>query len=420
MQNIRIDTEFKALLRPLSQEERDGLTRSLKEQGCLDALKVWGDILIDGHNRYAICQEHNIPFQIQNVHFDSRQDALNWIIDYQLEHRNLTPKEQSFLRGMRYISEKKSVGAPKENKNAGKQRGHFVPFVSKTSEVIAQKTGVTDRTVKRDAQFTAAVNALTDVAGPEIKHSILTGETRTTKQDVVTLGKLAASEPEKAKTLVRKVVEDGQSLKDAMKETKREEQKAHRKEIAEALQEPTQQIASLDDRGRIYRVIYADPPWTYGNDQTAALPGSSRPDDHYIPMPTADICALPVQRIALHDSVLFLWSTTAHLKEALSVIDAWGFQYKTHLIWDKESHNYGPYTSVQHEILLLATRGACTPEKSGSIPSVVRIQKTAHSEKPEAFRDFIQQMYPFGQRIEMFARRPVDGWDTWGNECSRA
>ena len=85
-----IDQEFKALIPPLTPDERAGLEASILTEGCRDALIVWGDILIDGHNRYEICTKHNIPYKTQQIEFASRAEARIWIRKNQLARRNLT------------------------------------------------------------------------------------------------------------------------------------------------------------------------------------------------------------------------------------------------------------------------------------------------------------------------------------------
>ena len=85
-----IDQEFKALIPPLTPDERAGLEASILTEGCRDALIVWGDILIDGHNRYEICTKHNIPYKTQPIEFASRAEARIWIRKNQLARRNLT------------------------------------------------------------------------------------------------------------------------------------------------------------------------------------------------------------------------------------------------------------------------------------------------------------------------------------------
>lgn len=87
---LKIDPEFKALIPPLTPDERAGLEASILAEGCRDALIVWGDILIDGHNRYEICTKHDIPYKTQPIEFASRAEARIWIRKNQLARRNLT------------------------------------------------------------------------------------------------------------------------------------------------------------------------------------------------------------------------------------------------------------------------------------------------------------------------------------------
>lgn len=179
--------------------------------------------------------------------------------------------------------------------------------------------------------------------------------------------------------------------------------------------------------GHGYRVLYADPPWRYEYER----PGHGAASDHYPTMFTDNIKNLhdgddaPIGNVAATDSVLFLWSTCPFLPDALSVIEAWGFPYKTSLVWDKVLHNFGYYVSVRHELLLIATRGSCTPDSKTLHDSVVTIERTKkHSEKPGRFREIIDEMYTvpdgFINGIELFARGTLpEHWDSYGNELSR-
>lgn len=162
-----------------------------------------------------------------------------------------------------------------------------------------------------------------------------------------------------------------------------------------------------------YRVIYADPPWKYGNTMPEYF---SEQADHYTLMTITELCDLPIRDLALDDAVLFLWVTSPMLKQAFDVIQAWGFEYKASFVWDKVKHNMGHYNSVRHEFLLVCTRGSCQPDVKKLYDSVVSIERGQHSEKPEFFREIIDTLYPEGERIELFARREVDGWNYFGNE----
>lgn len=164
-----------------------------------------------------------------------------------------------------------------------------------------------------------------------------------------------------------------------------------------------------------YRVIYADPPWQYG-DSKAHLPKTSAAN-HYPTMSIEELCAMSINSICCDDAVLFMWVTSPLLKECFPVIEAWGFEYKTSFVWDKIKHNMGHYNSVRHELLLVCTKGQCTPENKKLYDSVVCIERSeTHSQKPSEFRDLIEDLYPSGKKIELFSRNKVKGWDAFGNE----
>lgn len=167
-----------------------------------------------------------------------------------------------------------------------------------------------------------------------------------------------------------------------------------------------------------YRVIYADPPWRYGNSGViGATDNYGHAQRHYPDMSIQELCGLPIKQLANDNAVLFLWVTSPLLEECFAVINAWGFKYKTSFVWDKVKHNFGHYNSVRHELLLVCTRGSCTPDNLKLFDSVQVIEKTKkHSQKPAEFRDIIDTLYPLGKRIELFAREAADGWEVWGNE----
>ncbi len=168
-----------------------------------------------------------------------------------------------------------------------------------------------------------------------------------------------------------------------------------------------------------YRVIYADPPWNYG-DKRDGVRGYTSAADHYPPMTIKELCTHPVIDICADDAVLFLWTTSPLLFECFPIIAAWGFKYKTSFVWDKVKHNVGHYNSVRHEFLLICTRGSCLPDVKKLHDSVMEIERSdKHSEKPEQFRRIIDEIYPDGRRIELFRRGGApDGWDVWGHEAA--
>lgn len=168
-----------------------------------------------------------------------------------------------------------------------------------------------------------------------------------------------------------------------------------------------------------YKVIYADPPWSYnvwsGKGKTAA--------NHYDCMKKEDISNLPVGNLADKDCILFLWVTFPCLREGLEVMKEWGFEYKTcGFVWvkkNKQSDSWfwglGYWTRANAEICLIGTKGK-PDRKSRSVHQVVDSRIREHSRKPDEVRDRIVQLCGDVPRIELFARQSVDGWDCWGNE----
>ena len=214
---------------------------------------------------------------------------------------------------------------------------------------------------------------------------------------------VAAFEPNDQDTLLSEAEAEGWSIRDLRRAARR--LKAER------------EYGTPDTPEGKYRVIYADPPWQYGNEQPAY---HTEQAEKYRLMPLSEIAALPVKEWVEDNAVLFLWVTSPILEESFQVIEAWGFEYKAAFIWDKIKHNMGHYNSVRHELLLICVRGSCTPDVQKLFDSVVTEERTEHSRKPHVFYDIIETLYPHGRRLEMFPRNKRKGWDTYGNEVTNA
>ncbi len=166
-----------------------------------------------------------------------------------------------------------------------------------------------------------------------------------------------------------------------------------------------------------FAVVLADPPWRYEN---PPMGGSNRSiENHYPTMALDEICALPVADIAHDDSVLFLWATAPKLAECMQVIEAWGFNYRTEMVWIKDKIGMGYHVRNRHEGLLICKRGELPPPpESSRCDSVVEAPRLEHSAKPEIFYEIIDAMYPALRKIELFSRSPREGWCAWGNQAS--
>ena len=168
----------------------------------------------------------------------------------------------------------------------------------------------------------------------------------------------------------------------------------------------------------IYNIIYADPPWQYQKNK-----GQGVAENHYPTMSVDDICALPISKLAANDSVLFLWATFPQLPEALRVIEAWGFNYKSvAFVWLKRNrkslswfYGLGYWTRGNAEICLLATRGH-PKRQSASVHQFIISPVEAHSKKPDITREKIIELMGDLPKVELFARTATPGWQIWGNE----
>lgn len=164
----------------------------------------------------------------------------------------------------------------------------------------------------------------------------------------------------------------------------------------------------------VYDVIYADPPWEYRQGTTTP---TRNIEEHYPTMPLEAICALEVPVLAAKDAVLFLWATSPKLHEAMQVIEAWGFEYRTSLVWIKPNYGLGHYFRIQHELLLVGIKGKPGTPADGTQPrSVLQAPNPRHSQKPDEVYGYIEQMYPGRRYLELFARSQMPGWTAWGNE----
>lgn len=174
---------------------------------------------------------------------------------------------------------------------------------------------------------------------------------------------------------------------------------------------PTDQTNSLSTLNGQFNVIYADPPWRYSFSKSK----SRKIENQYPTMSLNEIKALKIP--AAENAVLILWATAPKIIEALEVMKAWGFKYKTQAVWDKEIIGMGYWFRGQHEIILIGTKGKFSPPKpKDRISSVIKHRRGRHSAKPKELYTVIEKMFPDGRYLELFAREPRDGWTTWGNE----
>jgi len=185
-----------------------------------------------------------------------------------------------------------------------------------------------------------------------------------------------------------------------------------------------------------YDIIVADPPWFYNNRRQDGTRFGRGAWGHYNLMTQKDIKALPIHEITNSDALLFLWATFPKLEQALDVIKAWGFCYKTvGFFWVKTVRNSlysvglqatfphagvlpkfgtGYYTKSNPEVCLLAAKGKAMKPVTDFVSNLIVSPIGKHSEKPSEMQYRIDAMYPNLRKVELFARRQYKSWDTWG------
>ena len=357
---------------PLIQgEEFNALVSNIRQHGLREPIVVYEGRILDGRNRYRACKAAGLEptFTVYQ-----RDDPVSYVISLNLRRRHLNESQRAM------------VAARLATLGQG-ARTDLAQICAKSQDEAAKLLNVSRRSVQHATK-------VRDQGSPDLQRAVESG-----KVTVSLAAKISNAEPAIQDAVVKRVeIDDIKPLE------------AFRIEKAARLNERL-----LKNPTGKFRIIYADPPWSYGDSQPAS---HSRERDHYPTMELEKICEMPVNNWAEDNAVLFLWTTSPMLKKAFEVVKAWGFEYKASFVWDKVAHNMGHYNSVRHEFLLVCTKGQCRPDVRKLFDSVVTERRTKHSRKPTVFYDIIDTLYPNGTRLEMFYRGSGrKGWQTYGLEA---
>jgi len=173
----------------------------------------------------------------------------------------------------------------------------------------------------------------------------------------------------------------------------------------------------------MYSIVYADPCWNYaGREQHNKKEANKSVEEHYPTMTLEELKKLKVPEICHKDCLLFMWTSSPHLPQAIELMTSWGFEYKTiAFVWYKQKTNPGYYTMSECELCLVGKKGNIPrPRGARNIRQFLSEERGRHSAKPVEIRKRIELMFPEQKKIELFSREKVEGWDAWGNEveCS--
>ena len=209
MINLKIDPEFQNQIPPLTDDEYKQLEENiLKEGKLISPLIVWNNILVDGHNRYAILQKHpEIYFSTMPLRFENREEAIAWICRNQLGRRNLSPEQKRYLLGKQYEAEKKAAKIFRGNqytlaKKSGGDHGDNHHSGKKTCDRIAEENGVSRASVLRASHYTRGID-IADNLSPGIKQKVFSGEVKFTNEE---MSKLVLSSPDKRQDVFAEIM----------------------------------------------------------------------------------------------------------------------------------------------------------------------------------------------------------------------
>lgn len=371
------------LLPRLSAEEFHALEQSIIEHGVLVPVEYdeAGEI-IDGHHRVEICESLGL---VDWPRFVRKGLA-------ELDKRKLS-RELNFAR--RHLST-----AQKQEVIAGQLRD--TPSIS--SRAIAAMLGVDDKTV-------AAVRRRMVDAAEIPHHEEVEGRDGVKQPARKTIKTSFVPEPENTREYLR----GAQAIRSLQQKDKHAVRLAHMDMVAERGR------ASAPGVLKPYPVYYFDAPWQFGV-RSEVTGREKSAENHYPTMPTDELVELLSGLIGGDwPAVCFMWATNPMLLDALRVLEACGFTYVHHWVWDKEVAGTGYWGRDQHEILLIGRRGDIAAPLPGSQPATVyREKKGRHSAKPAYYAEQIEKLYPGIARVELFARQARPGWDVWGFESGAA
>lgn len=360
----------------MTEAERIALQADIKGKGQRDSIKVVEGMIIDGRERYRICRELGISPKVEFIDLPDGMTATDLVMGFNFHRRNLTESQRAI------------IAASMSNTKVGSNQA--------SKGVITQGEAAAIYGVSRDSLIRA--KKVLDSGNQSLIRAVLEGRLDVSNACRI-LGATGNIGRDFSKMSAAGLVQVAKAAV-ALKNEKKREAKLAQAEEARSANKP------LKPNGKRYGLIYADPPWK-------CLPESATgyPLDHL-----EKICAEFDHELAEENAVLALWVPPNQIEAGLAVVKAWGFTFKTTMVWDKQRTGTGQYFLNQHEYLFIATRGKpLRPCKHYS--SVLRDKRSStHSQKPIGAYGMLEDMYEGLSKLEMYARNVREGWDGWGNQ----
>lgn len=393
---LNYETHPAAEMFPLmDHDEYIALKDSIRANGLYQKVKITpDDLVLDGRNRMRACTELGIvpEFEI----YDGNPYEYVWALNG--ARRDINPGQKAAIR----LKIDRASKEWQERQRARREAANEKRSAAAAQQVAAQPREADGKVAKTQPGPSGDPEGPGEIPPPHPKPAAqdLADKTGVSVDMASRVHALENKDPD----LAGKVARGEMKLAEAERQLRRER-----------LAEKTRALPA----GK-YRVLYVDPPWKYNDKRSGMESGYVPAENHYPTMSVSELEVLDVRALAADDSVLFCWATFPLLPDALEVIRAWGFKYKTAFVWDKQRANFGHYHDASAELLVVATRGSGTPEIDERMKQVQSwAHPGEHSRKPDEARQMIDKLYPNGPRIELFRRGDAPaGWDVWGNEAS--
>lgn len=356
---IIINKEYENLIPKVSDSDYQKLKESISQDGQWVPIIINQDgIVLDGHHRFKACNELEIEPKIESKSFDNKLLEKKFVIECNLNRRHLNDFQKAEL-GIPLL-EIETILARQRQTELAKNQKPLAPndTKGKASTQVSKQIGVSTTTFER-------AKKIIEKGSPELQKKVRNGTT---------------------------------SIAHAYTQI----QQIERQDLIPLAPMP---IGTSD-------IIMADPPWKYD----FFLRGS--PNSHYNSMSMDELKALKIP--SAENCILFLWATNPKLKEALELMEYWGFTYKTNLVWCKDRIGTGLYVRGKHELLLIGKKGEFhVPPGRDRPESTIFAKRGKHSEKPKVVYEIIEKMFPNRKYLELFARNKQTGWKSWGNQIEK-
>ena len=363
---MQIKQEFKKLIPALTPEEFKQLEENCLKEGIRDAIVTWQGFIIDGHNRYEIAQRHNLEYKSIEKQFENENDVVEWMIRNQFGRRNLNNYHRSVL-ALQLEDVFRQQAKEKEHTRKTTRQNSAESSIE-TRKELGKIADVSHDTIMR-------VKAIQAKAPEEVKEKLRTGEV---------------------------------SINQAYTEIKKEEKKAIVHEKIQSLKEKE----VLPATGK-YDVIVLDPPWQMEKIEREVAPNQVGFDYPTMTIDEIKAFQLPNEK----DCHVFMWITQKHHRYGFDIFDAWNVKFICEFVWHKNG-GFQPFGLPQfnHEYVMYGRIGTPQFIDFKSFFTCFKADRTGHSAKPDAFYETIKRVTA-GKRIDIFNRRKINGYDTWGNQA---